>query len=248
MILIFYAFAREVRPFKRRLTRRAALGIPGLKGFRGWLGPIQVIGVATGIGTRRARDAAERALDAVTAPVLVIATGVAGALSEELLAGDLVLADRMIPNGDAVSPAPPAIAIPDEDVGHFTEALNRHGVKFAVGPILTVAQVLENAAAKRAAATSSGALAVDMESAAVAAVVRRRDLRLACVRSILDTVNEEVVGAQLAGPDGEVKPLAAASFMLRNPSAALQLPGMLRSMNRAAASLAAALEALSSIV
>jgi adenosylhomocysteine nucleosidase len=248
VILIFYAFAREVRPFKRRLKRRSALGIAGLKGFRGWLGPTQVVGVATGIGMRRAERAAERALETIAAPALVVATGVSGALSEDLLGGDLVLADRIIAGGDAAAAPAAAITIPHEDIVHFSDALNRRGIRFSVGPVLSVARVLESAAAKRAAAASSGAIAVDMESAAVAAAAQRRGLRFACVRSIFDTIDEEVVGAQLAGPDGEVRPLAAAGFMLRNPSAALQLPGMLRNLKRAAASLATALDALASAV
>jgi adenosylhomocysteine nucleosidase len=173
---------------------------------------------------------------------------VSGALSRDLLAGDLVLADRTIAGGAAASPAPVAVAIPDEDIGHFADAFSRRGIRFAVGPVLTVARVLENAADKRAAAASSGAIAVDMESAAVAVAASRRGLRFACVRSIFDTIDEEVVGSQLAGPDGEVNPMAAAGFMLRNPSAVLQLPGMLRNMNRAAVSLAAALDALASAV
>jgi adenosylhomocysteine nucleosidase len=244
VILIFYAFAREVRAFKRRLKGRAPLGIAGLKGFRAWLGPTQVIAVATGIGTRRAAQAAERALDTIASPALVIATGVAGALSADLRVGDIVLADRIIADSDSPPHGSAAIAIPGADLIHFAAALNRHGIKFATGPILTVSRVLEDAAAKRDAATASGALAVDMESAAVAAAAHRRGLRFACVRTVLDTLDEEVVGAGLAGPEGEVSPAAAAGFVLRHPAAVLRLAGMLRSMNRAAAALAGALEAL----
>ena len=93
MILIFYAFAREAAVFKRRLTGRAALGVEGLRGFRGRLGSAEIVGVATGLGIRRAADTARRALQSFAAADLVIATGLAGALSEELRPGDLVLAD-----------------------------------------------------------------------------------------------------------------------------------------------------------
>lgn len=241
MILIFYALAREARPFKRRLRGRSALDIAGLKGFRAWLGSTQVIGVATGIGMSRAAQIAARALDTIPAPALVIAAGVAGALRENLHTGDLVLADKLI----ADSPGNAAIiAVPSADLARFAAALNRHAIEFATGPILTVPQVLVDAAAKRAAASATGALAVDMESAAVAVAAHRRGLRFACVRAVLDTVDEDVIGAQLAGPEGEVNPLAAAGFFARHPRAALRLPAMLRSLNRAATALAAALEAL----
>ncbi len=241
MILIFYAFARELRPFKRHLKGRSPLSITGLKGFRAWLGSTQVVGVATGIGMRRAAQIAERALDTISAPALVIATGVAGALRENLQAGDVILADKLIvdPPHDAA-----VIAIPSADLAHFAAVLNRRGIKFATGAILSVPQVLQDAAAKRRAAAASGAIAADMESGGVAAAAHRRGLRFACLRAVLDTVDEEVVGAELAGPEGEVNPLAAAGFMLRHPAAVLRLPAMLRSLNRAAAALAPALEAL----
>jgi hypothetical protein len=41
-----------------------------------------------------------------------------------------------------------------------------------------------------------------------------------------------------------VRPLAAAGFVLRNPMAVIGLARMMRSLNRATAALAAALEAL----
>lgn len=244
MVLIFYAFAREVRPFKRRLRGRAPLDIAGVKGFRGWLGPTQVIAVATGIGMHRAAQSAERALDKIRAPALVIATGVAGALREGLRPGDIVLADEIIARGEDSPRASAVIAIPTPDLSHFTAILNRRGIKFTTGAILTVPRVLADAAAKRAEAAATGALAVDMESAAVAAAAHRRGLRFACVRAVLDTLEEQVVGATLAGAEGEVNPLAAAGFLLRHPAEALRLPAMLRSLNRAAAALGDALEVL----
>lgn len=246
MILIFYAFAREVRAFKRHLSGRSEIGISGLRGFRGRLASVEIVGVATGIGAGRAANAARRALDALPEPALVIATGVAGALSEPLKAGDLVLADRIIASAAEPAPAPPsAIAIPAADLDSFKSRLAAGAIKFTTGAILTVPLVLKDARAKRAAGIETGAIAVDMESAPIAAEAGRRGLRFACVRAILDAVDEEVIGSELAGPDGEVRPMAAAGFMLRNPAAALRLPRMLRGMNRAGAALAAALGALS---
>lgn len=245
MILIFYAFAREAAAFKRRLANRTALGTDGLRGFRARLGSTEIVGIATGLGIRRAADTARRALRSFASPDLVIATGLAGALSEELKPGDLVLADRLILDRERPDLAPTTIAIPSADLARFKAALERPRLEFATGAILTAAGILKDSAAKRAARSASGALAVDMESAAVAAEAYRCGVRFACVRAVLDTVDEEIVGAELAGPDGEVRPLAAAGFVLRNPAAMVGLARMMRSLNRATAVLAAALEALS---
>jgi len=245
VILIIYAFAREAAVFKRRLTGRTALGIDGLRGFRGRLGKAEIAGVATGLGIGRATDTARRALQSFAAADLVIATGLAGALSEELQAGDLVLADRLVFDGDRPGPAPDAIAISPVDLARFKTALAVHPLRFATGTILTATRILKDGAAKRDARARTGALAVDMESAAIAAEAHRCGMRFACVRAVLDTVDEEIVGAELAGPNGEVQALAAARFVLRNPAAVVGLARMMRSLNRATAALANALEALS---
>jgi len=261
VILIFYAFAREAVAFKRRLESRTALGIDGLRGFRARLGATEIIGIATGLGIRRAADTAGRAMQSFGSPNLspnpsqnlspnlstdlVIATGLAGALSEELRPGDLVLADRLILDGEYAESASTTIAIPPADLARFQAALETHRLAFTTGSILTGARIFKDGTAKRDARTRTGALAVDMESAAIAAEAHRCGLRFACVRAVLDTVDEEIVGAELAGPDGEVRPLAAASFVLRNPAAVVGLARMMRSLNRATAALAAALEALS---
>jgi adenosylhomocysteine nucleosidase len=251
VILIFYAFAREAAAFKRRLESRTALGIDELRGFRGRLGSTEIIGIATGLGMRRAADTARRAIQSLApqnpslSEDLAIATGVAGALSDALRPGDLVLADHLILDRDNhTGSAPTTIAIPSADLARFQAALETHRLAFTTGPILTTASILKDGAAKRDARAGTGALAVDMESAAIALEAHRRGLRFACVRAVLDTVDEKIVGAELAGPDGEVRPLAAASFVLRNPAAVVGLARMMRNLNRATTKLAAALEAL----
>jgi adenosylhomocysteine nucleosidase len=243
VILIFYAFAREAAVFKRRLERRTALGINGLRGFRGRLGATEVAGVFTGLGLDRAAETARRAMESLAPADLAIATGLAGALTDRLQTGDLVLADRLIldrglvPDGETIGATP-------ADLACFGSALVARRIKFTTGPILTAAQILRDGRAKRDAGARTGALAVDMESAVIAAEARRRGIRFACLRAVLDSVDEEIVGAELAGPGGEVRPLAAAAFVLRNPAAVAGLARMMRSVNRATAALADALAAL----
>ncbi len=240
MILIFYAFAREIRPFRRRVSGRAPLAIAGLRGFRGRLGAAEVVCVATGLGPRRAIDCARRAMEAL-APDLVVATGVAGALVDEARPGNLVLADRLVFESDN---RPLTITLPAAAVARFAVVLDAAGVPFTSGAVLTSARILGDGPAKRAARARTGAVAVDMESAAIAAEAAHRGLRFACLRAVLDCIDEEVVGAELAGPEGEVRPLAVAAFVLRNPGAMTGLARMMRALNRATASLAHALEVL----
>ena len=65
MILIFYAFSREVAALKRRLNNPAALNLKGLTGFRMRTTRGEVVFVATGIGMKRGKAIARQALAAL---------------------------------------------------------------------------------------------------------------------------------------------------------------------------------------
>ncbi|MGH7249192.1 MAG: hypothetical protein ACREH9_13915, partial [Pseudomonadota bacterium] len=96
LILVFYAFARELAPLKRRTKSCRTIGDPHLRGFRAQIGATEIAAVATGIGFARTQIAARRAFDLFPDPEIVLGAGVVGALSSGLRAGDLVLADRIL--------------------------------------------------------------------------------------------------------------------------------------------------------
>ena len=244
MILVFYAFGRELNALKSRLKTRAPLRAAGLKGFTAQLGGIEMTAVATGIGPQRATESARRAFESLPRPKLAISTGVAGALSAGLAAGDLVIAERFVAAHDGARES----RIVRVGAGHLQEAeraLRSAGIKFATGAIFTSSRVLVSADEKRRAKSDTGAIAVDMESAMIAAEALSRDIPFACVRAVLDAVEDEVVGAELADAEGRVQPARAASFILRNPALLLKLPRMMRNLSRASRSIADAIEALS---
>jgi adenosylhomocysteine nucleosidase len=116
----------------------------------------------------------------------LLSIGVAGALSQELAAGDVV-----VPT--AVIDAQTATKI---DCSHgWSEALRRkvsesgtaHG-----GTLLSVTGVLASAAQKAAAAQRFGSVACDMESAAIAATAQEAKLQFAVLRVISDAAADEL--------------------------------------------------------
>jgi nucleoside phosphorylase len=244
LIIIFYAFGREVGTLKRRFETRRALREAGLSGICGTLAGAEVTAIATGMGNRRARECARRAFDKFPHPELAISTGVAGALSQGLMPGDLVIADRLIAAASA-DPDRPEQIVPDaRHTRSVQQALRTAGLSFSTGALLTSRRALTTAAEKRDAKSRTGAIAVDMESAIVADQARSRNIPFACVRAILDTADEELLGAELADEDGRVQPLKAAGFVIRHPGAILKLPRIARNLGIAAKSLADALEAI----
>jgi nucleoside phosphorylase len=243
MVLVFYALSRELGGVRKRIENRSALS-DGLRGFRGRLAGEEIVLVATGIGIAHGRESARRAFQRLAQPRMVISTGVAGGLAPELKTGDLILADRMLMESGEAGSYEQVARIASDTMQAVQNRLNSAGMTAAVGPMLTARRVLSRAADKREAHAGSGGIAVDMESAAIALEAAKCAAPFVCIRSIIDEAADEIPGAELADEAGHVSPLAAAAYFMRNPSVVTWIPAILRNLNRATASIGAALEVL----
>jgi len=125
-------------------------------------------------------------------------------------------------------------------VGH---ALRAAGLSYANGAVLSSRTMLASKEEKRQAKDDSGAIAVDMETAALASEALARGLGFVCVRTVIDEIDDELPMIELDGT-GRVRPLAAMRYLATNPRALLLLPRTMRNMARATRSIADALEAI----
>jgi adenosylhomocysteine nucleosidase len=164
----------------------------------------------SGMGRSRAARAAEL-LIAGHRPAWVISTGFAGGLSPELRRGDILMADSVAePGGGRLSI--------DLRVSRGALAASP-GVH--VGRLLTVDRIVTRADEKRALGQTHQALAVDMETWAVAEVCRQQKVRFLAVRVISDPVDEELpsdLGRLLRPTTTAGKIGAAAGTLWRRPS------------------------------
>ncbi len=243
MILIFYAFRRELSGFRKRITERAPLR-EGLRGFKGRIGNEELFLVATGIGIAPARESARRALQTLGRPRLVISTGVAGALAADLRAGDIVVADRVLLEESPDSSFVEVTRLAPGIERSVRDTLGRTGLTVATGALLTAGWLLAGVEAKRAAFGRTGAIAVDMESAVIAAEIAGAGIPFVCVRAVMDEAGDEIPGAELPDASGHVAPLKAAAYFIKNPAALAGVPATLRKLSRATTAIASALEAL----
>lgn len=134
-----------------------------------------------GVGGAAATRAAEAMLD-VHQPEWVISAGFCGGLNERLRRGDILLADMLL-NQSGEKLAIDMRIDPAELAG-------RQGLH--VGQLLTVDRIVRSPAQKQELGRQYQALAVDMETFAVAEVCRRRRARLLSVRIVSDTVEDEL--------------------------------------------------------
>ncbi len=235
MILIFCAFGAELWPLRSLLTDTKPLTGDELRGFQGRAGGSDVVLIASGIGIRRARQAAALALDRLDGVNRVIMTGVAGALRADLPIGRVVLADRLLVRRDEEFAVEAEVETPVSHREPFAAALQAAQISFAVGPVLTSRRVIAKVADKRRAYQALGAIAVDMESAPIALEAARRELPFICLRTIMDTAGDEIEGAHLADENGRVRLLPAAAALITQPrllAASIRLMRNLRSATR----------------
>ena len=244
MILIFCAFGAELEPLRARVQVEKPLDLKGLKGCYGRIGAAKVVLATSGIGMRRAQESARRVLDQVGIVDLVILTGVAGALVDNLEIGAVVLADRLITrDGDNDQPAR-TIEVPSERFESYAKALNAGGIRYTRGGLLTVRYPLVTGVEKRLAGAQTGAIAVDMESAVIAFEAAARGIPFVAMRTIMDTVDHDVAGATLADENGKVRPLKAAGALARNPAMVPGVIRLVRNLRQATQSMAVAIDAV----
>ena len=137
----------------------------------------------SGIGHAAAAAAARRLIDAGAGAL--VSWGLAGGLAPSLEAGAVCLPEEVIgPDGTHYPTA-----------GEWRETLSRLVAahrRVGCGSLLTSAAPIATAAAKAAAHRDTGAVAVDMESSAVAQAARTHGLPFIAVRAIVDTAADEV--------------------------------------------------------
>jgi nucleoside phosphorylase len=181
-----------------------------------------------GVGARRAAAAARWVLEECT-PRLVVACGLAGALVPTFGVGDVLVASEVVE--------------PDEQ--RWRVALPAELCDLPCGRLLTVSQIVATPAAKGTLARQFGAVAVDMESAAVAEACQAARVPCACVRAISDAADADVSPrlVELVA-SGHVSPLRAVAAVARSPKLAVELWRLARDTRRAAARLADALRQL----
>jgi adenosylhomocysteine nucleosidase len=222
VIVIGCAFKGELTALKTRLFDSPHAPITpldnGLSGYLGRRGNNEIALVMTGIGMRRAREATRLMLQRWPAPEFILSAGVAGALSPELAIGAVVLADSVMTCHVETGLPEHILEVARPQRATLQVALEGNGKGTCAGAVFTSKKPLTTVAAKSRAAELSGAVAVDMESAAIALEAATRGVPYVCLRTILDLASEDVVGAELANEDGRVRPFAAARAIVTNPT------------------------------
>jgi len=230
-VAILAPMRSELQPLVRRLgLRRPRVGQGGL--WSGAVGRIEVVATITGVGTQAASRAAERVLDSATVDHLFV-VGIAGGIGPSVDIGDLVVPALVLDRTSEAVYGPHPI-----------------GGTAPRGTLATSDELLVDPH-KAAQLEQQGVIAVDMETAAIAAVCERRGCPWSVFRAISDRADDGSTDPAifgLAGPDGRPNLPALARFVLTRPGRIPQLARLARGLSLATRAAAdAAVDALESL-
>jgi adenosylhomocysteine nucleosidase len=207
---IVFALGIESGGLVDRLESSVSIHGSGFLAREGKLQGRHVVVVESGPGCAAAARATE-ALVAGHRPAWVVSAGFAGGLTADLRRGDILLADGV------VHTAGQRLSIDLKvDPASLAQSPGLH-----VGRLLTTDRIIRHPEEKRSLGQSHEALAVDMETWAVAEICRREKVRFLAVRVINDAVDDELprdVDRLLAQKTPARRLGAAAAVVLRRPS------------------------------
>lgn len=188
-VLVLFALEGEGAPLRQALANAARESVAGLDFERGSIGPTPVVLACTGIG----KVGAAHAMAAAAAhyrPRAAVVVGVAGALDSSLGAGDWVVGRELLQHDLGVRSLRRATADPSlAAVLAGAAARQPETSRVRQGTLLTgdrACMSLRRRLWLRFAFHGARPLAVDMESAAAAAVANRAGIPLGVLRIVTD--------------------------------------------------------------
>ena len=201
------AMPMELVPLTKQLGLRKEV-IDGVPVRSGMLGERRVVAVVTGMGTQLATEGTRRLLEAIT-PHRVVVVGITGAVDEETPIGALILPERVVHSETGAEHRPTAL-----------------GDGAASGTLWTTNVMTPPA--ELPALRAQGVVALDMETAAIAAECEQRGIPWSVFRAVSDratdaSLDDEVF--RLAHQDGTPNPRAIVRYLAKHPGA---IPGLAR--------------------
>ncbi len=180
-ILLLFALNVESGGLIDRMDGAVTTRCPSFVEHVGLIGQQRVVVAETGVGCDAATRATEDLIE-LYQPRWIVSTGFAGALTDDLRRGQVLMADAVL---DCHRPPLNVGFRIDQQVVDSTPGLH-------IGRLLTVGELIRTPEAKRELGSRFNAVACDMESMAVAQVCQEADVRFLSIRVISDGVDDRL--------------------------------------------------------
>jgi nucleoside phosphorylase len=167
MIAVTFALPAESSDFLRRLVNQSRTDRNGTRIIRGIIADREIQVLHTGVGEKACRERLGKFLEGQQFDVL-ISTGFAGALNDQLQIGDLLLAKNF-------------------STIDLNEKRSFSTLPIHTADLLTASALIDSSEERNNVARASGAAAVDMETEFIARACAARGVPLVSLRIITDT-------------------------------------------------------------
>lgn len=237
-LAIFTATRWEYRSIRQAFCLEQVTTIAGVPCAVGSRGSARVFLFQSGIGPRHAQEVSQAVL-ADDSWNVVVSSGFAGALVSCAIGTIMVGQDVVMDNGPEhrLDSCDPQSIVCDETFREFAfyVASSLDGASQS-GTIVTLPRIIGEASEKKAIATRTQAIAIDMESAALGRVARQKDIPFIVIRTISDLVEEDLpINFNLfLRPRSWAK---GVGHVLQRPASLMQLPRLRKQMLKASVQL-----------
>jgi adenosylhomocysteine nucleosidase len=172
----------------------------------------------SGTGGKNAKLAAE--LLVAKGATQLISWGCAAALQADMKSGDLILADTLIDCNDTK-------LVVNADWHNHSKQLLSQSMPVHCGSLAESLEIVSSSEEKQQLQTFTGAIALDMESAAIAKVAQKNSLPFLVIRAIVDPVTMDLPRAiqYAANTEGDIVVSRLLLFLALHP---LELPGLIK--------------------
>jgi adenosylhomocysteine nucleosidase len=217
MLCIFAALEAEVREFKKGMAIIRTFTYQDCRIFEGILAGKDVLLVVTGIGEKRAKTSAQYILENFPVSVLV-SSGFAGALNDKVCVGDIAIYKTLrceqCREVSAGKPLQTNLTL----LADCTKSDQDCHIQFLSCRGVSVSRVCATPQGKSKLGCDSGADVVDMESFWIGQIAAERNVPFIAVRSISDSVDDDLSFLAHVTDGGQVKPLKALGYFMHHPS------------------------------
>ncbi len=199
MIGIIGAMSVEIEGIRAKMTDKREASVSGITYVSGRLAGAEVVTAVCGIGKVFAAICAQTMI-LKYAPALIVNTGVAGSLCEELDVCDIAVADKVVQHDMDTSPlGDPKGLVSGINVIYFesdkkasallSDIARKNGINTRVGTIASGDQFIASKEIKSRIVSEFGAIACEMEGAAIGHVCYVNSVPFAVLRAISDKAN-----------------------------------------------------------
>lgn len=225
---ILYALKEELKPLLKEFQGHEHVSTCRAQLTRGNLFGVNTFMCRMGVGMANAHEGTEL-LTKNAKPSLVISAGFAGACHPELKTGDVILVNE-------IRSETPTDRFISEPVWRkkMADALKKQNLPYHEGSIITAWKLAGKVQKEKFG--QAGHAAIDMETAAIAAIIRRAGIPFLSLRVIFDPMDEILPLTDM--PEGSHPGM----FVIKNPKMLLKIPKYFQMNLKAQKTLSTALQ------